>query len=466
MRRTPIRFAALTLALALAACASNPPVPTDVTPHYPDFVYPAIPAALAGDATAVERHERGWRFLQANQLRTADREFQAALKRNTRYFPSDAGLGYVALAQKDYKNALARFDLALRQSAAYPPALFGRGDALLALGRQGDALKAFQAALAADPSLTVAAARVQVLQLRTLQEEIASARRAADAGRYDEARQAYQRAIAASPESAFLYRDLGTLERKQGDARAALDAFRKAAAMDSADARSLVQIGELLEEQGDYDAALQAYTQAFAIDPAQLPAGRIERVRERAAIARMPPEFNEIPKTPRLTRGDLAALVGVHFGRLLESHAPRETVLVTDARQHWAASWILRVVGAGVMDVNANHTFQPRNPVRRVDLARVISRVLDLAAATQPALAARWSGAAARPTIADLPVSHLSYAAAAQVVAAGVMPLFDDGTFRPSVTVTGEEALQVIDRVEALVGRNTHGGPQSGERQR
>jgi tetratricopeptide (TPR) repeat protein len=454
VRRTFTRLAVAAFVTTMAACAGKAPVPTVTTPHYQDFVFPAVPPSLQADRSAAERHERGWRFLQANDLRNADREFQAALKRNAAYFPADAGLGYVSLAQKDYKTALARFELALRQSAAYPSALFGQGDALLGLGRPLDALKSFQAALAADPSLAVAAARVQVLRLRTLQEEITRARQAADLGRYDEARQAYQRAITASPESAFLYRDLGAVERKQGDTRAALEAFRKAASLDPTDARPLVQIGELLEAQGDFDGAAQAYTQAAAIEPGQAATARVEQARQRAAIARMPPEFADIAKTPRLARGDLAALIGVHFTRLLDTRASRDTVLVTDTRQSWAAPWIARVVDAGIMDVNANHTFQPRNPVRRLDLARAISNLLDLAAATRPPLAALLQSAATtRPVIGDVPASHLSYAAVAQVVAAGVMPLLEDGTFRPSQVVSGEEALQVIDRVETVVGR-------------
>ena len=478
MRRPIVRLLVLGIGLALAAaCAAKvPPVPVATSPHYPDFVFPPVPPPLAGDAAAAGRHERGWRFLQANDLRNAEREFTAALKRNVRFFPADAGLGYVSLAQKDYRSALARFDLALRQSASYPPALVGRGDALLGLARPLEALNAFQAALAVDPSLTIAAERLQMLQLGTLQAEIATARRAADAGRYDEARQAYQRAIAASPESGFLYRDLGTVERKRGDSRAALEAFRKAVAMDPGDARSLVQLGELLEAQGDVDAAVQAYTRAAAVEPGEALAAQLERARARASLSRLPVEFGEIAKTPRLTRGDLAALIGVHFARLLDAQQPRDSVLITDTRGHWAASWILSVVRAGIMEANANHTFQPRSPVRRLDLARAVSRLLDLAAASQPALAARWqsirppgagapAGGAPR-RIADLPVSHLGYPAAAQVVSAGVMPLFDDGTFRPAQAVSGEEAVQVLDRVDTLVGRNATIGPRSGEGKR
>jgi len=233
-----------------------------------------------------------------------------------------------------------------------------------------------------------------------------------------------------------------------------------------------VQLGELLEAQGDIDGAVRALTQAAAIEPSERLTAQLRRARERASVARMPPEFREIARTPRLTRGELAALIGVRFRELLEAQQSRDTVLITDTRGHWAAPWILSVVRSGVMQADPNHTFQPSHLVARLDLARAMSRLLNLAAASQPALAARWQppgppGAAAqgRPLIADIPPSNLSYAAVAQVVSAGVMPLFDDGTLRPGQIVSGEEALQVIDRVETLLGRNAAnrgraGGPQ------
>ena len=42
---------------------------------------------------------------------------------------------------------------------------------------------------------------------------------------------------------------------------------------------------------------------------------------------------------------------------------------MTDARNHWAATWIMTVVRAGIIDPFDNHTFQPRALVRRTDLA-------------------------------------------------------------------------------------------------
>jgi tetratricopeptide (TPR) repeat protein len=448
--------AAACAALAALSCGGKlPPLPAPGPPVYPDFVFPAVPAAMADNKALATRVDRGWRFLQANDLAAAQREFAAALSRDAGFYPAETGLGCVSLAQRDYRAALTRFDRVLQRSPRYAPALAGRGDSLFGAGRGAEALEAFEKAVAADPALSGARQRVQVLRLRTLQDEIAGARRAADAGRYDEARSAYERAIAASPESGFLYRDLGTVQRRQGDATAAHASFRRAVALDPSDAKSLVQIGEILEANGDFDGAVQAYGQAAALEPGEAMAARLERAKQRAALAHLPPEFAELAGTPRLTRADLAALVGVRFADLLDSERGRSVVLMTDTRGSWAAPWILSVVQAGIMDAYPNHTFRPRLGVARLDLASAVSHLLDLAAASRPALAARWQDA--RPSIADMPSGHLSYPAVAQVVAAGVMPLQSDGTFGPTAAVSGQEALQVMDRVGNLLGRRGTG---------
>src|SRR5688572_12441964 len=199
----------LATAVAVGACAGRaaapPAVPTAA--RYPDFVYPAVPASLER-APGADRIDLGWRYLQSGDTRNAARDFEAALKINPQLYPARAGEGYVALARGDHDHALTAFDAALRSSPQYVPALVGKGQTLLALKRDADAVVSFEAALAADGSLADVRRRVEVLRFRTAEQVIEAARSAASAGRLDQARTAYERAIQLSPDSAFLYREL------------------------------------------------------------------------------------------------------------------------------------------------------------------------------------------------------------------------------------------------------------------
>lgn len=411
-------------------------------------MYPAMPPELRSPADAAWI-DRGWRFLQNDDLAGADREFAASLKRSPALYPAQAGRAYVAAARKDYDAAVAGFDAALKAAPAYVPALVGRGQSLLALKREADALAAFEAALAADPSLTDLARRIDVLRFRSLQEIIEAARAAVAAGRGDAARAAYTRALAASPDSAFLHRELGLLERRQGNLAAALDHFRRATDLDPADAVSFIQIGEVLEQQRDFQGADAAYRKAAGVEPTPDLTRRLTALGESMREMKLPPEVLALPTSTQITRGELAALLGIRLEPILRQ-APSREVVMTDTRGHWAASWITIVVRAGAMDEFENHTFQPRAPVRRVDLAHAASRVVTLLAGTRPVLRARIAD---RPDIADMDRGHLNYPDAAIAVASGVMSLVDGTTFQLSRAVSGAEATQTVERLSALAAQ-------------
>ena len=436
------------LLCTVAACATRtvPPVlPTAV--KYPEFTYPVVPAGLR-QAPAADQVDLGWRYLQNDDLRGAQREFTAALKRNPGLYPAQTGTAYVELARREYDDAVRAFDVALKGIPDYVPALVGKGQALLALKRDADALAAFEAALTADPSLVDVRGRVEVLRFRSLQEIIDSGRRAAAAGRLDDARVAYERALATSPETSFLHRELGLVERRRGNAEAALTHLRRAVELDSADAAALVQIGEILEQRQDYAGAETAYRRAAELEPSEDLSARLATIAARAREARLPAEFKAIGTSDQITRGELAALIAVRFESLLRTAPPRQAVM-TDTRGHWAAAWITEVARAGVIEPFENHTFQPRTRVRRGDLATAVSRVLALVAARDPALRQRL---AERPRIADMSAGHLNYTAAAAAVASGVMPLLEGNRFQVNRAVSGAEALETIERLLKLVG--------------
>ena len=436
----------------LSACAAKTvPAPVVTAPKFPEFMRPAVPAALA-DSPAAASASRGWAFLQAGDFKTAEREFAAALKMLPSFYPAESSLGYVELARKDPGAALPHFDKAIELNARKDDvaAFLGKGQALLALNREGEALGAFEGALAADPSQIELARRVEVLKFRNVEQGLGRAREAASAGRFDEAAQAYSAAIASSPDSAFLYRELAGVERQKGNPDAALEHFQKAAGLDPGDARTLAQIGELLEASGDFEAAAKSYGDALAIEPSAEVEKRLEDVRAKTALARLPEEYRAIEQAPQLTRADLAALIGIRLGSLLSSARRSDAALITDVRNNWAATWIMAVARAGIMEPFANHAFQPRSAVRRTDLAQAVARILARLGAQNPARARGWESA--RLKFSDLSPSHLAYPAVSVAVASGVMKTGADNGFQPSRAVTGPEAIEAIARIEALAG--------------
>lgn len=427
-----------------AACAPKAAPVVAGPPKHPDFVFPVSPAGVAPALSAAI--DRGWQYLQFDDHRNAEREFAAALKEQPAFSPAETAMAYLAVARGNDKDAVARFDRALQADATYVPALIGRGRVLLELDRDAEALASFEAALATDPSLTELRSRVDVLRFRATQDTLARAKAAAEARRWDEATAIYQQAIAASPDSAFLYRDLAAVEQKAGQSAGALEHYRKAVELDASDARSLAAIGTILEAQGDAVGALASYERARALDPSEVPESVVARLRAAAALAKLPAEYRSIPERPSVTRAEIAALIGVRLEPLLGRAQPRQ-VIITDVRGHWAQPWITPVVRSGVMDTLANYEFDPRHQMRRGELAGIVSRLLELIANTNPDLAKKWQGV--RLAISDVGTTHLSYPAVSAAVASGVMPL-SSGNFELLRPVTGTEAMDIITRLEAL----------------
>ncbi len=438
----------LAVALLTSACAPKiVPPPVVTAPRFPDFIRPTTPPAAASTAAAINA-DRGWAFLQNGDLKTAEHEFTAALKNDPGFYPAETSLGYLELARKDAKAALPHFDRTLGAQARDVSALVGRGQSLLTLGREADAVAAFEAALAVDASLTDVRRRVDVLKFRASEEQIARARQAARSGRLDEAVQAYTAAIAGSPDSPFLYRELAAVEKQQNHTDAALEHLRNAVALDPTDARSLIQIGDILEARGEYDKAIQAYSEAAALEPGAEVDRKIEAIRGRDALAKLPAEYRAIEEATQVTRADLAALIGIRLAGLLQAAQRNDATLITDVRNEWAQTWIMAVARAGIIEPFANHQFQPRALVRRADLAQAMAKLLSRVAAQQPAAAKNWESARLR--FSDLAASHLAYPAASVAVAAGVLKTGGDNSFQPSRPITGREAVDAVAKVEAL----------------
>ena len=106
MSGKPNNLAVILTAIALVAgCATKTAPPLPPTPKYPDFVYPT---PVTGCGAGVEAIDRGWRFLQDDDLPSAEREFAGVLKSAPDSAAAKTGEGYVALARHDYTRALER----------------------------------------------------------------------------------------------------------------------------------------------------------------------------------------------------------------------------------------------------------------------------------------------------------------------------------------------------------------------
>ncbi len=455
----PSLLALALVALAGAAACSRPtpaPVLVPGMERYPDYPQPHLPPDLAQVRQAADAHARGWTQLQLGDPRTAERTFRTVLQRTPAFYPSQTALGFTRLAQDDPNGALEWFDRALGRRGDYTSALVGRAEALLELQREGEAFEAYRRLLDVAPGHPVAARRIEVLRLRAVQSDLALGRRAMEAGNLVGAREAFERALQAAPDSSFLHRDLARIARALGEDDEAVERSTRAIALDANDAEAYAIRGAVKADRGDVEAALEDLRRARDLDPSLTAAAeRIAELEAARAEAALPAEFRAIPEQPALRRGELAALLVHHVPGLLTPQRP--PVLITDARRHWAQGAILQVIRAGVLQEYPNHTFQPAAVVTRGDFAVMTQRVLARLAAVAPALARPWQDA--RLSFADVRPSNVLYVPISQTVASGVLPVADGRGFEPRRALSGSEADAAVRRLAALAERAGLTGP-------
>jgi hypothetical protein len=210
----------------------------------------------------------------------------------------------------------------------------------------------------------------------------------------------------------------------------------------------LLEYADYLAESGELGQSLEILEKLAAAEPRDAAlAKRIEELRAKLGIYELPSQYAAIPALDAVTREDLAALIGIKFGESLDA-PPRRTEILVDISLSWAQKFIVRVASLEIMTVSDNHTFQPRRIINRAELAdsavRLIGVLQSRGARFVPLVEAR------RIQIADVSPDNLHYAAVTRAVAYQIMTLTPERMFEPERTVSGEEAIHVLDIILRL----------------
>ena len=206
----------------------------------------------AGRARAARR-----RLAVAAGRRPAGRraQLQAALKLSAAFYPAEAGLGYVALARRRIRTRrLRHFDRAVVANPRYAAGAGRPRRGAARDWRQRDmALESFEAAVVADPTLERAcAAASRSCAFRGLQDDVAAARKAAEAGQAGRGARgvsARDRRIAGEPVPLSRAGRRRAARRATSTPRSSTRRRRRSSSR--TDARTLVLLGEIYEAQGD-----------------------------------------------------------------------------------------------------------------------------------------------------------------------------------------------------------------------
>jgi tetratricopeptide (TPR) repeat protein len=407
-------------------------------PESEDYVFPR-PAA--GELTTGEasRLEEAWRAVLAGDTRRAEREAgKLVLARPTSPAPYTVR-AFAALRAGRAEEAADRFAAVLERHASYVPALVGAATTAARRNDPAAALDLWRRAQAADPADPLVRRRLAETKLRVTERRLAAGRAALQEGQPERAREELESALDAAPEVGEVRVELANTLLALERTGEAVELLEKDV---SGDRAVLLRLGEILTGQQEYERALAAYARVLSRDPQDVEARqRAREAQEALVLLRMPEEYRRIPGNPRVSRAELAALLGAKVTALGRVTA-RSPKVAIDIGGSWAREPIALVLALDIMDVYPNHTFQPSATVRRGDLARAVGRVLDLVG---------WSRTPG-PAPRDMAPTHLQFDGVSRSVGAGLMELDAQGAFEPWRPVSGREAADVVDALVRLIG--------------
>jgi tetratricopeptide (TPR) repeat protein len=378
-------------------------------------------------------------------LESAADEFEGLERRHQGNASVKAAVGYLELRLGNRRAAESRFATALKSAPTLSAAQAGW--VLLALAEDSED-QAFERLLLLEkehPEHALVRDYLPDLQLKLAETKLQSARSYRREERYTQAAEEYREALRIAPAVGGLYAEAAEVELLAGEPEQAADHAEKALELEPESVRLYRLRGDSLRAMGDLEQAFEAYKSARELRPedASLSA-LVDEMRRELQREILPPEYMDIPRSERVTREQLAALIFIQFRSLVEDAGQDTQIIATDIGNSWAREFIRQVVAAGILDIFPNHTFQPRVFVRRGDLAVALTAVLDTAESNAD------DYAHPNPTIQDVSTENLNYRSVALVVALDLLPLDEEGQFDPLRFVSGREA---VDAVEALARR-------------
>ena len=435
------KLAAIGLALLGAwSCATLPTRPSD-------FFIGDIPADVStrlrlDDRIAVRE---AWDALKAGRAEQA----RKLVSRLGAASPAYAvGLAYADLLLGDLAAAEEGFKASLRSFPDMTPARIGLAQIYESRRESEKVLGEYREILKRDPDDRWAKPRFEALRDDLVKAAMADARTALAADDREAAKREFLKVLFFAPETAEAHLDLARIYREEKNAASALLHFKAAMEGRTADKALLREYAEYLADSGELGKSLDVLEKLAALEPRDAAVGkRIEELKAKLGIYELPSQYTDIPALEAVAREDLAALIGVRFGDLLDSPGRRTEILV-DISMSWAQRYIVKVASLDIMSIFDNHTFQPRRIINRAELAdtavRLIGVLQSRGAKFVPVVETR------RIQIADVSADNYYHQAIIRALSFQVLTLTPERMFEPERTVPGNEAIRVMDLILGL----------------
>ena len=254
-----------------------------------DAIAPLRDAALLEPSNAIIQHDLGLAYLEVGRIPDAIAALQQAVANNSRYTDAYFRLGIALEKQGDIGGAIIAYDRATELLPSLTEAWYRAGSLVYTLGHRDEAIGCFRRAAATGGKTSfgrLGKARALLTEERNQEAELVLRKTLAadpqnamahdllgnllsEFGRFEEARQCFERAIAIAPLLAGSYYDLVRSRRVTSDDNGLMQQMEAALATPGLEAaqrlRLHLAIGKAADDLGDYGLAMRHFDAADAV---------------------------------------------------------------------------------------------------------------------------------------------------------------------------------------------------------
>ena len=404
------------------------------------------PESLSGDE--LRRFEEGWSALQQGNLESAQSNLSRLARKYGRSPEVTTALGFLDLRLGSWPASMRYFSAALAERPGFAPAESGYFLAALATGNEEHAYERLLRLQKASPDHPLIARYASTLQVNVAEARLGTARELMEQGRNEDAASAYARALEVAPEVGGLYIEAADAARAAGLHAQAVVHAERATELEPQNGEAFRVLGEARYASDNLAGARDAFRAAARLSPRDADAvARFDAIEAEYQEKNLPPEYDGIGETDRLTRQQLAALLYLELRDAYDGVPETTRVIATDIGDSWAQTFIRHVVGTGILEVFPNHMFQPKAYVRRADLADGLAAAIEILAPAAYDLARESSRF--QQNFTDLSSENIHYESAALSISLGLLMARASGDFDPQSLVSGSEAVTAVEVLAA-----------------
>lgn len=395
-------------------------------------------------STAEWAYQQGLQNLNNKNYSEAIYYFRLAIERDAMHLRTYLSLGNVYAMQDNYILAESYYNKVLRYDPESIPAYTALANMQVKMGNYQDALNLYRKLLEFEPGNQFAQQQVAQVteELFVLHYEQGMAYK--EAGDIDLALKEFQKAHSLNPENVEFTVNIGNLFLQQRDYIMAEGYFQQALAQNPSYFPAIVGAGKVQLALKRYNQAIKYFKEGVGIQPGDYEAAELlDQAQSKKVREALPPQYQEIFIKEQVTRGDVAALLMVDLMVENRLQAASQLAIISDITTHWAKPYIIKVVQFGIMELPPDRFFRPNEPISKGELAFVLGTLFKKLFISLP------EGSAV--SFSDVHQDNEYHDSVIRVYSAGLMYASTDDTFGFLDLVSGEEIMQIFERVKQML---------------